>query len=270
MPTENININLVGSEQPQSILTSGTSKDSSTSTVTSSGTSFEQILADETESQATTDTETSETTTEKPCIAQFMVMTGCDVATASKALYQYGNWQDYLSDSTPIPDLSEAQVQLSYEVSSGTRKIEDGSFGQRQDYIKPEPFTTDTPGKVVPAFDEQGNVTGLGLVTNFGEQKTILSMTDRDTIIEATDGFHIGRQALDSFAQKVTGNSSCTFAELDLQQVRQNFLNKKDWESKFGADNSWYQHTDEEDTANQEVASLWSKCFVDECPSINK
>ena len=108
-------------------------------------------------------------------------MTGCDFYTASKALYQYGNWQDYIKSDATIPDLSNAQAQLSNEVSAGTRSLADGTYGQRNDYVKPDPFTTDTPGKVVPAFDEQGKVSGLGLVTNTGEQKTVVSLTDRNT-----------------------------------------------------------------------------------------
>ena len=181
--------------------------------------SFEKILSNETTTLDTSSNNPSPTIAAKPCIAQFMAMTGCDFSTASKALYQYGNWQDYIKNNATIPDLSNAQAQLSNEVSAGTRSLADGTYGQRNDYVKPDPFTTDTPGKVVPAFDEQGKVSGLGLVTNTGEQKTVVSLTDRNTILEATDGFHIGRQALDSFAQKITGDATSTFANLDLKQV---------------------------------------------------
>ena len=76
-------------------------------------------------------TETSESSLEKPCIAQFMVMTGCDFKTATKALYQYENWQDYLNDENrSIPDLSQAQQQLQAERQSGARSMVDGSYGQ--------------------------------------------------------------------------------------------------------------------------------------------
>ena len=227
MPTENIS--LVSTSQPAASLMAESANSASSNSAAgldSSSASFEKILSNETNTLDTSSNNPSQTIAEKPCIAQFMVMTGCDFSTASKALYQYGNWQDYIKSDATIPDLSNAQAQLSNEVSAGTRSLADGTYGQRNDYVKPDPFTTDTPGKVVPAFDEQGKVSGLGLVTNTGEQKTVVSLTDRNTILEATDGFHIGRQALDSFAQKITGDATSTFANLDLKQVAQNFLSK--------------------------------------------
>ena len=265
MPTENIS--LVSTSQPAASLMAESANSASSNSAAgldSSSASFEKILSNETNTLDTSSNNPSPTIAEKPCIAQFMAMTGCDFSTASKALYQYGNWQDYIKSDATIPDLSNAQAQLSNEVSAGTRNLADGTYGQRNDYVKPDPFTTDTPGKVVPAFDEQGKVSGLGLVTNTGEQKTVVSLTDRNTILEATDGFHIGRQALDSFAQKVTGDATSTFANLDLNQVAQNFLSKSDWKNKFGIENIWDNFTNKGVTAEQktstttEVASLMS------------
>ena len=265
MPTENIS--LVSTSQPAASLMAESANSASSNSAAgldSSSASFEKILSNETNTLDTSSNNPSQAIAEKPCIAQFMVMTGCDFSTASKALYQYGNWQDYIKSDATIPDLSNAQAQLSNEVSAGTRSLADGTYGQRNDYVKPDPFTTDTPGKVVPAFDEQGKVSGLGLVTNTGEQKTVVSLTDRNTILEATDGFHIGRQALDCFAQKVTGDATSTFANLDLKQVAQNFLSKSDWKNKFGIENIWDNYTNKNVTAEQktssttEVASLMS------------
>ena len=201
--------------------------------------SFENVLASATENKQT-EVGSNSVMQEKPCMAQFMVMTGCDAATASKALYQYENWKDYLtSEPTEIPDLSAAQGKLASEVAAGSREINDGVYGKRNDFVKPEPYATNNPGEVVPAFDEQGNVSGVGMVTAGGELKTVVSLTDNDGIMEAIDGFHIGRQALDSFAQKVTGDETASYSRRDLEQVKRNFLSRAEWESNYGIDSSW-------------------------------
>ena len=250
MPTDNISATTLS--QTESLLSPITSKDSE-----SSGSSFEQTLAKEVQNNDSSDAKTSSISTEKPCIAQFMVMTGCDFSTASKALYQYGNWEDYINSSSTIPDLSSAQNQLANEVSSGDRPEKDGIYGQRSDFVKPEPFVTDTPGKVVPVFDKLEKLSGLGVVTSSGEQKTVLNITDKNSILEATDGFHIGRQALDSFSQEVTGNSSSTFSQLNLEDVAKNFMSKSDWKSKFGESNIW-QDPEETDTNSEQETLLKS------------
>ena len=235
MPLESTS--LVDSIQMQAALSTAVAN---TTTKTSQPSeSFENVLASATESKQN-EVKTSAVLQEKPCMAQFMVMTGCDAATASKALYQFENWKDYFaSEPIEIPDLSEAQGKLASEVADGSRVINDGVYGKRNDFVKPEPFTTNNPGKVVPAFDEQGKVSGLGMVTAGGELKTVVSLTDNDGIMEAIDGFHIGRQALDSFAQKVTGDETASYAKIDLEQARQNFLSRNEWESKYGTDSSW-------------------------------
>ena len=235
MPLESTS--LVDSIQMQAALSTAVAN---TTTKTSQPSeSFENVLASATESQQN-EVKTSAVLQEKPCMAQFMVMTGCDAATASKALYQFENWKDYFaSEPIEIPDLSEAQGKLASEVADGSRVINDGVYGKRNDFVKPEPFTTNNPGKVVPAFDEQGKVSGLGMVTAGGELKTVVSLTDNDGIMEAIDGFHIGRQALDSFAQKVTGDETASYSKIDLEQARQNFLSRDEWESKYGVDSSW-------------------------------
>ena len=250
MPTDNISATTLS--HTESLLSPITLKDSE-----SSGSSFEQTLAKEVQNNDSSGAKTSSISTEKPCIAQFMVMTGCDFSTASKALYQYGNWEDYINSSSTIPDLSSAQNQLANEVSSGDRPEKDGIYGQRSDFVKPEPFVTDTPGKFVPVFDKQEKLSGLGVVTSSGEQKTVLNITDKNSILEATDGFHIGRQALDSFSQEVTGNSSSTFSQLNLEDVAKNFMSKSDWKSKFGESNIW-QDPEETDTNSEQETLLKS------------
>ena len=250
MPTDNISTSVIS--QTESLLTPLTSKNSEPV-----GSSFEQTLANEVQNNDSSDAKPSSTSTEKPCIAQFMVMTGCDFDTASKALYQYGNWKDYTNSSSTIPDLSAAQTQLATEVASGDRSDKNGVYGQRSDFVKPEPFVTDTPGKVVPVFDKQEKLSGLGVVTSSGEQKTVLSLTDKDAILEAADGFHIGRQSLDSFAQKITGDATSTFLGLNLEDVAKNFVSKNEWENKFGESNTWYE-PEEVDASSEKDSSLQS------------
>ncbi len=196
---------------------------------------------------ATTETETAASTadqtpatTEKPCIAQFMVMTGCDFKTASAALYQYENWQDYLKTDTEIPDLSAAQRQLQAERQSGVRPMVGGTYGAREDFTKPEPFVPDVPGKVLPVFDEEsGKATGIGFVSAEGEQKTTASLTDEETIYAHTDGFHIGRAALDNFAVMATGQKDAKFADLDLQSLASSFPTMAEWTARNGEDSTW-------------------------------
>ncbi|MBQ9452690.1 MAG: hypothetical protein IJU65_05290 [Desulfovibrio sp.] len=179
-------------------------------------------------------------TTEKPCIAQFMVMTGCDFKTASAALYQYENWQDYLKSDTEIPDLSAAQRQLQAERQSGVRSMVGGTYGARDDFAKPEPFVPDVPGKVLPVFDEEsGKATGIGFVSAEGEQKTTASLTDEETIYAHTDGFHIGRAALDNFAVMATGQEGAKFADLDLQSLASNFPTMAEWTARNGENSTW-------------------------------
>ncbi|MCR5814418.1 MAG: hypothetical protein K6G15_08000 [Desulfovibrio sp.] len=177
---------------------------------------------------------------EKPCIAQFMVMTGCDFKTATKALYQYENWQDYLTkDNSSIPELSQAQQQLQAERESGERSMVNGSYGARADYVKPDPPQVDTPGEVIPLFDqESGKVAGLAFYDAQGTEKTTASLTDRETILEHTDGFHIGRIALDNFAQKATGEETARFDDLDLTSLAQNFPSYTEWTAQFGLEGS--------------------------------
>ena len=120
MPTENIS--LVSTSQPAASLMAESANSASSNSAAgldSSSASFEKILSNETNTLDTSSNNPSPTIAEKPCIAQFMAMTGCDFSTASKALYQYGNWQDYIKNNATIPDLSNAQAQLSNEVSAG-------------------------------------------------------------------------------------------------------------------------------------------------------
>ena len=80
MPTENIS--LVSTSQPAaSLIAEGAN---SASSLDSSSASFEKILSNETNTLDTSSNNPSPTIAEKPCIAQFMVMTGCDFSTASK------------------------------------------------------------------------------------------------------------------------------------------------------------------------------------------
>ena len=193
------------------------------------------------ETQSASDTaEKSDETLEKPCIAQFMVMTGCDFTTASRALYQYENWQDYLtSDNSSIPDLSTAQQQLQAERESGERSMVDGSYGARKDYVKPDPPVVENPGQVLPLFQEEsGRVAGLAFYDAQGTEKTTSSLTDRETIVSHTDGFHIGRVALDQFAQKATGDATATFENLDLTRLAEQFPSYQEWTAKFGLEAS--------------------------------
>ncbi|MBO4335632.1 MAG: hypothetical protein J5846_07355 [Desulfovibrio sp.] len=184
-------------------------------------------------------TEISESSLEKPCIAQFMVMTGCDFKTATRALYQYENWQDYLNDENrSIPDLSQAQQQLQAERQSGARSMVDGSYGARNDYVQPDPPEVTNPGQVLPAFNESGEVSGLGFYDAEGTEKTTASLTDRETILAHTDGFHIGRVALDTFAQKATGDSSARFEDLDLQSLAEHFPSYAEWTAQYGLEAS--------------------------------
>jgi len=95
MPTDNISTSVIS--QTESLLTPLTSKNSEPV-----GSSFEQTLANEVQNNDSSDAKPSSTSPEKPCIAQFMVMTGCDFDTASKALYQYQNWKDYTNSSSTM------------------------------------------------------------------------------------------------------------------------------------------------------------------------
>lgn len=185
---------------------------------------------------------------EKPCIAQFMVMTGCDFKTASAALYQYENWQDYLvGRDTSIPDLSEAQRQLQTERDNGSRPMVNGTYGARLDYQKPEPVEPEVPGRILPVFNEEtGSLTGLGYIDAEGTQKTTSGLTDRETIYAHTDGFHIGRSALDQFAQLATDSEVSHFEDLDLGSLATSFPTMQEWITKNGQNAAWNTYTQQE------------------------
>lgn len=225
-----------------------TALDSTTTALTASSITASSAAAANTDGSAASFASLLEQETtavqERPCMAQFMVMTGCDESTASRALYQYENWRDYLSDDATLPDVSTAQLQLQAEVSSGTRVWTGSNYGQRDDFAAPAPYVPDVPGKVVPVFDEStGKATGLGFVSAEGTPLTTAGMTDKETILQHTDGFHIGRAALDTLATQITGDENATFDALDLSDAQATFPDMETWLNKFGITSTYNGYT---------------------------
>lgn len=190
---------------------------------TQSSTSFADILSEK-------------TTVKPPCMAQFMAMTGCDAATASKALYSYGNWQDYLGNQE-VPDVVTAQLQLQDEEKDGSRISTSSGYGARNDFQSPTVVEPTIPGKVVPVFnDENGSVTGVGFVGANGTKYTTATLTDRADIEEKVDGFKVGRKALDNFAKLVGGDS---WSSLDLNSLYTNIQKEGGFRKSNGSSNIW-------------------------------
>jgi len=179
---------------------------------------------------------TNESTTQPPCMAQFMAMTGCDSDTASKALYTFGNWQDYTGNDQ-FPDVETAQRQLQAEVKDGTRELTSTGYGFRNDFQTPTLVEPTTQGKVVPMFNEEsGSVTGVGFVGANGTKYTTSTLTDRSGIEKNVDGFKIGRKSLDEFA-KSTGASS--WSTLDLNSLYTKIQSKNAYGAVNGVKNNW-------------------------------
>lgn len=161
--------------------------------------------------------------------------------TAYRALYQYENWQEYLPDENlEVPEVATAQEQLAAERESGIRPVENGLYGARTDFVPPTPVEPEVPGHVVPVYDmDSGAAMGLGFVTADGEAKLTARMTDVDTIYSHTDGFHIGRSALDLFAKQATADETATFETLDLQELAAQFPSRDDWIAAHGPFSTW-------------------------------
>lgn len=193
---------------------------------------------------ATNTTSTKTIATDKPCIAQFMVMTGCDFDTASSALYQYNNWKQYFSNAdTTIPDLETAQIQLQNEVSAGGRAETSGIYGARTDYTEPTILEPETIGKVVPVFNEiSGTISGVGFIGQDNKKYTTSSLSDKDEIKKNAIGFGLGSKSLDNFAILVNGEGS-TWDSLDLNSVTKKFLTQTQYEQKYGTNTEWNPKT---------------------------
>lgn len=197
--------------------------------------SFSDILA------ATQDTEKTAASVEvisKPSMAQFMAMTGCDTQTAVGALYRYNNWNTYMEDQESI-SLEKAQAQLQGEVDSGERTIQEGSYGQRADYVEPIFAEPTIPGTLVPLFnDVTGELQGVGLIGQDGTKYTTAAINDKETIERHVQGFGLGQKTLDSFA-KLVGGANCTWATLNTTSPQQDILNAQTFSITYPNFTSW-------------------------------
>ncbi|MFW5734586.1 MAG: hypothetical protein ACOCWR_05950, partial [Oceanidesulfovibrio sp.] len=188
---------------------------------------------------------------EKPCIAQFMVMTGCDFETASKALYTYENWRQYLGEDQEVPELSDAQLQLQDEIHQGVRQGSLGSYGVRDDYTPPTFQEPETPGTIVPAFNvESGEAYGVGFIRQDGTACTTASFSNRELIEEHAVGFGLGTQALENFA-KLVGGPEATWASLNLNEVRRNLPDYDAFVDQYGAESTWNAFTAQSESAEE-------------------
>ena len=204
-----------------------------TSQPATTSSSFADVLA-----SAQSTEKTASSTMERPSMAQFMALTGCDVQTAVSALYQYNNWNTYLDDGESI-DLEEAQGQLAAEVKTGERSAVDGVYGERTDFVEPTVEEPETPGTIVPLFnDVTGRIQGVGFVGQDGTRYTTAPITDKDTIARHAKGFGLGRQSLENFAQLVGGEGE-TWNSLNMVTVQETCPTKEAFYEKFSDMKLW-------------------------------
>ena len=224
--------------------TSGSSYDAAsgaTSPAAVTGATFSDVLAS-TQGSEKTASPASPSTMERPSMAQFMALTGCDAQTAVSALYQYNNWSTYLDDGESI-DLEEAQEQLAAEVVSGDRISVDGVYGERQDFVEPTKDEPETPGTIVPLFnDVTGVIQGVGFVGQDGTKYTTAAITDKDTIERHATGFGLGQESLENFAQLV-GGEQATWATLNVVAVQETCLTKEAFYEKYPDMDIWSRLT---------------------------
>lgn len=201
------------------------------------GSTFSDVLSSAQSSEITA-SPASPSTMERPSMAQFMALTGCDAQTAVSALYQYNNWDSYIEDGASI-DLEEAQVQLAAEVKSGARTVVDGAYGERTDFVEPTAEEPETPGTVVPLFNDMtGSIQGVGFVGQDGTKYTTAPITDKDTIERHAEGFGLGQQSLENFA-KLVGGEQATWSSLDMVEVQEKCLTKAAFFEKYPDMNLW-------------------------------
>jgi hypothetical protein len=175
---------------------------------------------------------------ERPSMAQFMALTGCDVQTAVSALYQYNNWNSYLDDGETV-GLEEAQSQLAAEVTSGERSATGGVYGERTDFVEPTVAEPETPGTVVPLFnDVTGRIQGVGFVGQDGTKHTTAAITDQDTIERHVKGFGLGQESLDNFAKLVDGEDA-TWDSLDFDSIQTKFMTKDAFRAAYPGQYEW-------------------------------
>lgn len=225
---------LITSTASESSYVSASGATSQTATTSSS---FSDILA-ATQNEEKTASSSSTTTMERPSMAQFMALTGCDAQTAVSALYQYNNWSTYLDDGESI-DLEEAQSQLAAEVVSGDRIAVDGVYGERVDFVEPTIDEPETPGTIVPLFnDVTGVIQGVGFVGQDGTKYTTAAINDKDTIERHATGFGLGQESLENFAQLI-GGEQATWATLDVVAVQETCLTKEAFYEKYPDMDIW-------------------------------
>ena len=197
---------------------------------------FSDVLAATQDEEKTASS--SSTRIERPSMAQFMALTGCDTQTAVSALYQYNNWSTYLDEGESI-GLEEAQGQLAAEVVSGERIAVDGVYGERENFVEQMMNDLETPGSVVPLFnDVTGIIQSVGFVGQDGTKYTTAAITDKDTIERHAMGFGLGQESLENFAQIVMGEQA-TWATLDVVAVQETCLTKKAFYEKYPEMKIW-------------------------------